>query len=114
VGAHRLMRAVALEVFLTLVYPVFEYVTLTVIFFPRCTFAILYVDFVAPLIALPFEYHWYLYFSPAPAAGFAVSFFPTFIVPLIFGAAGFIVPFATVFVALEAFVTVVYPDRVPV
>src|SRR6218665_453447 len=89
----------ALEVFVTVKYPLFEPVTRTLIRFPRSFRVSLYFDFVAPLIAFPLRSH--RYFSVTLAGfhvpGLTASFFPTFAVPLIFGFGVAVNFFATVY-----------------
>ena len=107
---------VAALVFETDVYPLADPVTFTVIFLPACADFSVYVDFVAPEILAPFAYHWYLsvgFLAPAfHVPGCAVSFFPTFAVPVIVGFAVVMVPYPTVTDA-DVAVTDVYPESVP-
>ncbi|RZI96462.1 MAG: hypothetical protein EOO67_00195 [Microbacterium sp.] len=61
-------------------------VTLTLILVPRCAAFSVYTFLVAPAMRAPFAYHWYVRAVPdVHVPGRAVSFFPTFAVPEIFG-----------------------------
>ena len=86
----------------TVVYPSFEPVTFTVMGSPSWSAVRTNVVDVAPLIALPEAYHWYLNVVPdvhLPRETVRVE--PTFTVPLIVGVTVVSVPFAKTVVFAE-------------
>ena len=97
-------------------YPALDPVTVTLRALPRIAATGLYVLAVAPVMATPLARHWYRRVTGAgpQVRGTAVSIDPTFAVPLIVGTEADRTPAATLAVAAEVLVAIVYPAFVPV
>ncbi|MBP2414015.1 hypothetical protein JOF48_002814 [Arthrobacter stackebrandtii] len=107
--------AVALLIFATDLNPDFDPVTRTVMVLPRSAAPSINDDPVAPEIAAPDRYHWYLSVVPVVhCPGDAVSLLPTTAEPETVGTGADSVPVATAGVARLVFATDLKPDFEPV
>lgn len=99
--------AVAPDVRVAVVYPALAPETRTLSVAPRSAAVSVYVDAVAPRIAVPDRSHWYVSATPdgAQVPGFAVRVRPTAAVPETTGVEGVSVPGATAAVAADGQVT---------